>query len=238
MLYLSQGLNFVSTSLKPMDGHISFQTDWMARNLITRYKDNEVYDGGLLSDVTYRVFRNGYLMTTSMYQMDLERWAPVLFTWMLGLETQHYKAHFVALLDQINLADMGPFEKDQLTRQVVDFSGAQKNGFINAYMQVFPSTTRDEALSRLKGCREHFRQSVTRIKRNRSMIPAPMEVGFFFLSVSFHFFSCFFFPFLFFAFLLTFFFSPSSSSYIQFKKKISLDPVFCIRYNIYGLNND
>lgn len=176
MLNLSQGLNFVSTSLKPTDGHISFQTDWMARNLITRYKDNEVYDGGLLSDVTYRVFRNGYLMTTSMYQMDLERWAPVLFTWMLGLETAHYKAHFVALLSQINEADMGSFEKDQLTRQVVDFSGAQKNGFISAYTQIFPGSTRDEALSRLKGCREHFRQSVTRIKRNRSMIPAPMEV--------------------------------------------------------------
>lgn len=154
----------------------------MARNMITRYIDNKMYNRGLFSDVPYWVFCNVYPMTTSMYQMDLKKWSPVLFTWTISLETHHYKAHFVALLKQIKEAEMGPSEKDQLTQQVVNFSDAQKNGFINAYTKIFPGTTKDDANSQLKGCHEHFWQSVTRIKRNWSMILAPMDLpSYFFL---------------------------------------------------------
>lgn len=53
---------------------------------------------------------------------------------------------------------------------------AQKNGFIQAYMSVFHESDRDVALGKLAGCHEHFRAQVTRVKRNRAIIPAEFEV--------------------------------------------------------------
>jgi hypothetical protein len=76
-------------------------------------------------------------------------------------------------------------ERETLARQVVDFSMAQKEGFVNAYMEVFSEPDRKLAMSKLKGCHEHFRAQITRIKRNRSIIPAHEEVRLFPLSLSF-----------------------------------------------------
>ncbi|OAV86454.1 hypothetical protein PTTG_29898 [Puccinia triticina 1-1 BBBD Race 1] len=62
-------------------------------------------------------------------------------------------------------------ERNQLLRSVVDFSSAQRNGFIVACMEVF-NVSNKAAISHLKGCHHHFQASVTRIKRNRSVIMA------------------------------------------------------------------
>lgn len=112
-----------------------------------------------------------------MYNDELARWIPVLFTWMYGIGEPHYRAHFTSLLQSIQDSSLTPTAKDLLVRQVVDFSMAQKNGFINAYLNVFETTDRSVALSKLKGCQEHFRQAITRIKRNRAVIPAGSEVS-------------------------------------------------------------
>ncbi|KNE89439.1 hypothetical protein PSTG_17103 [Puccinia striiformis f. sp. tritici PST-78] len=78
----SKGLVVISLSFMPGEEHFSFQTPWMANRLVARDKDNKLYSGGFLLDVTYRYFENGYLMTTSMYCGNLNRWVPVQFTWI------------------------------------------------------------------------------------------------------------------------------------------------------------
>ncbi|EGF97587.1 uncharacterized protein MELLADRAFT_84838 [Melampsora larici-populina 98AG31] len=155
-------------------------SEWMAQMLVRRDPDTKkVYSGGLLSDVTYRFFKNGYLLTTSMYSDRMHRWIPVQLTWMAHLDVAHYQGHFTLLMKQMRDAeDITPFECDQLVRQVVDFSSAQKKGFVSAYMDVFNERDPDKAMSKLKGCREHYRQSITRITRNRGVVPAGDEVGF------------------------------------------------------------
>lgn len=172
----SRGLLVISTSLLRVDSHMTFQTSWMAEQLLSRDENNRVYSGGLLSDVTYKFFRNGYLLSTSMYHEDLRRWIPILLTWLKGLTENHYAAHFSTLMRQIKNAYISEKECDILVRQVVDFSLAQKNGFILAYMDIFGEKDRAVALSKLQGCHEHFRAQVTRVKRNRAIIPAEKEV--------------------------------------------------------------
>jgi hypothetical protein len=171
----------ISSSFLPENTHMTFQTQWMADQFLAREEDGGVYQGGLLSDVTYKFFANGYLMTTSMYHSVLHRWIPIQLTWLYGLSESHYVAHFTTLMNQIKAAQLLPSERDILVRQVVDFSAAQKNGFILAYMDVFDVTDRKEALGKLRGCQEHFRQQVTRIKRNLNVVPRHQQVCFLFV---------------------------------------------------------
>ncbi|KNF01952.1 hypothetical protein PSTG_04776 [Puccinia striiformis f. sp. tritici PST-78] len=63
-----------------------------------------------------------------------------------------------------------PMEQVHLVGQVVDFSKAQTEGFISAYIKVFWQGTREEVRALLRGCREHYQQSVGRIKQNRVVI--------------------------------------------------------------------
>ncbi|EGF99770.1 uncharacterized protein MELLADRAFT_94050 [Melampsora larici-populina 98AG31] len=81
-------------------------------------------------------------------------------------------------MKQFKHAEITVKERDTLVRQVVDFSLAQKNGFVKAYMKVFKETDPAVALSKLQGCHEHFRAQVTRVKRNRAIIPEKDEDSF------------------------------------------------------------
>ncbi|EGG09474.1 uncharacterized protein MELLADRAFT_95956 [Melampsora larici-populina 98AG31] len=148
---------------------IYWSTNWMAQILVNE-EDGIAYEGGLLSDVTYRFFENGYLLTTSMYLEKLERWVPILLSWINGLSQHHYKAHFKTLFVQIEQTSMSDEQKSRLTEQIVDFSLAQKSGFIEAYMDVF-NVSREVALSKLHGCEQHFGQAITRLRKNRSIVP-------------------------------------------------------------------
>jgi capsid portal protein len=65
---------------------------------------------------------------------------------------------------------------ETLARQVVNFLMAQKEGFVNAYMEVFSEADCTQAMAKLKGCHEHYHAQVTRIKHNRAIIPAHKEV--------------------------------------------------------------
>ncbi|EGF99848.1 uncharacterized protein MELLADRAFT_93987 [Melampsora larici-populina 98AG31] len=171
-----QGMRLVSSSLKIEEIHISFQGAWMEEVLLYESKSGESYSGGLLSDVTYCFFLNGYLLTTSMYNGKLERWVPVLLTFLKGLSTHHYKAHFKTLFTIIDQTSKSENQTRRLLEQVVDFSLAQRNGFIEAYMEVFRGSDKVEALSKLHGCKQHFMAAVTRIKKNSSIVPVDQDV--------------------------------------------------------------
>ncbi|OAV86106.1 hypothetical protein PTTG_30079, partial [Puccinia triticina 1-1 BBBD Race 1] len=176
--WASRGLWIISSSFMPSSEHFTFQTKWMSDCLFARDQQNQVYNGGLLSDVTYRYFENGYLLTTSMFCDELQRWIPIQLTWMRGLSEEYYKIHFATLFRQFLAASITPAEQDILVRQVVDFSTAQIEGFVSAYLEVFRQGTRSEVRKMLKGCREHFRQSITRVKRNRALITVDQEEPF------------------------------------------------------------
>ncbi|OAV85670.1 hypothetical protein PTTG_30355, partial [Puccinia triticina 1-1 BBBD Race 1] len=167
-----KGLEIISASFRGGNEHFTFQTKWMSERLLARSEEgNQLYSGGLLSDVTYRFFENGYLLTTSMYCSRINRWIPVQLSWIRGLTERYYQTHFSTLFRQFLIPSILKEEREQLLRSVVDFSSAQRNGFIAAFMEVF-NTTDKVAIGHLKGCSHHFQASVTRIKRNQSVIMA------------------------------------------------------------------
>ncbi|EGG07266.1 uncharacterized protein MELLADRAFT_85895 [Melampsora larici-populina 98AG31] len=99
--WADRGLRMISCSFLPENTHMTFQTEWMAEQLLSRDNDDRFYGGGLLSDVTYKFFVNGYLLSTSMYHGVLKRWMPVQLTWLRGISKKHYAAHFVTLMKQV-----------------------------------------------------------------------------------------------------------------------------------------
>ncbi|EGG07011.1 uncharacterized protein MELLADRAFT_86134 [Melampsora larici-populina 98AG31] len=146
------GLRLILTSLLGADVHITFQSKWMAEQLVRHDQNGKTYSGGLLSDVTYRFFHNGYLLTTSMYSDLMTRWIPIQLKWIWGLETNHYRAHFTTLLKQIKNADLTHHERELLGQHVVDFSTAQKKGFIAAYMEEAMNIIENLLLGSKKNC--------------------------------------------------------------------------------------
>lgn len=148
----------------------------MAARLLDKTNDGEntpsFYQGGFISDVTYRYFKSGYLLTTSMYCQKINRWIPVQLSWIRGLSEIYYHIHFAVLFKQFIRPEILVEEREALARNVVDFSLAQMEGFISAYLEIFGGTDRVTARNKLKGCKQHFRASVTQIKRNRAVIQA------------------------------------------------------------------
>ncbi|KAH9455700.1 hypothetical protein Pst134EA_033087 [Puccinia striiformis f. sp. tritici] len=173
-----RGLKIISCSFMEGEEHFTFQTQWMSARILARGNNREVYTGGLLSDVTYRFFENGYLLSTSIFCDQISRWIPVQLSWIRGLAENYYKVHFTILFRQFIIPSLTPSERETLARQVVDFSMAQKEGFVMAFMEVFGEADRSRALKHLKGCHEHFRAQVTRIRRNRNIVSIGEETNF------------------------------------------------------------
>jgi hypothetical protein len=155
-----------------------FQTPWMSERLLDCGKEgNKLYSGGLISDVTYCFFLSGYLLTTSMYCNNICRWIPVQWSWIWGLSEDYYTIHFSVLFWQFLIPLILPEKRQKLDTSIINFSQEQQKGFVAAYSKVFDQTNPKAVLSKLKGCREHFCQSVTRVKRNRAVIRAKEEVS-------------------------------------------------------------
>ncbi|OAW00018.1 hypothetical protein PTTG_25145 [Puccinia triticina 1-1 BBBD Race 1] len=167
------GFEIISILCKRDHKHFTFQTNWMSQRLLDRGEaGNTLYSGGLISNVTYRFFNSGYLLTTSMYCDDIGQWIPVQLSWIRGLSKSYYKVHFSVLFRQFLIPSLLQHERENMACSIVDFSKAQQRGFVAAYMEVFGESDPNEALRKLKGCREHFGQSITRVKRNRAVIMA------------------------------------------------------------------
>jgi hypothetical protein len=159
----------------PEEEHFSFQTQWMAGMIMTRNEDNEVYGLGLVSNVTYWFFENGYLLSTSMYCEETTRWIPILLTWIRGLRESYHQLHFSVLFRQFSQLPQN--KRNILVHDVVDFSLAQTNGFISAYTKVFGITDQAAIRRKLKGCQQHFNAQITHVKRNQIIVSADEEVS-------------------------------------------------------------
>jgi hypothetical protein len=153
------GLLIISALFMPDQENFAFQTQWMAGMIMTRDENNEVYGLGLVSDVAYWFFKNGYLLSTSRYCKETSCWIPILLTWIRGLSKSYYQVHFATLLQQF--AGLPQNKCDILVHNVVDFSLAQTNGFISAYTKVFGITDQAAICRKLKGCQQHFNAQIT-----------------------------------------------------------------------------
>ncbi|KAI9090013.1 hypothetical protein DFS34DRAFT_585361, partial [Phlyctochytrium arcticum] len=166
------GVQIASSSLQGANTHISIYTPFQQERV------NDVdplgVDGrtilGILTDMTYSFFADGYLISSVVYCHQVSRWVPVLYTFVEGQTTEHYEAHFLVLIKMVfdRISDQG--QADETLKQVVDFSLAQKNAFCKAYAELRCDREKVNA-TLLKGCREHYRQSVTRVKRNHAIVP-------------------------------------------------------------------
>ena len=128
------------------------------------------------------------IQNSSLYCPLLERWIPVLMTIILREDSTHYKEHFKYLFQWIDeYCEAETKNHDNFYAQVIDFSMAERRGFIDAYVEYklekFNTSSYSEALLNshkthleeeaftfLKGCQEHYRQSITRSARNHAIV--------------------------------------------------------------------
>lgn len=122
-----------SCSLDPPNMHVTVQTEWM-KQALQDIRDNFGRKiGGVISDVTHSFFKAGFLLSSSVYCRILQRWVPVAFSWIYGQTAAHHVQHFVVLINGILELDLTYEEQNELMAQVIDYSIAQKNAFIQAY---------------------------------------------------------------------------------------------------------
>ncbi|KAI9069787.1 hypothetical protein FKP32DRAFT_1547654, partial [Trametes sanguinea] len=132
---------------------------------------------GIVSDAAHGFWRDrsALLIISSTFSPRLRCWVPGIFSYANGASSAHYKLHFLALFQSMayeaRLRNV-PID-DALFSNVVDFSEAEHTGFTDAFVEFWrrEGTTRtaDDLRSRakalLKGCQQHFRAGVTRLKR-------------------------------------------------------------------------
>ncbi|KAE8267185.1 hypothetical protein A4X09_0g5167 [Tilletia walkeri] len=172
---------------------VVLQTDWQAslftqRDLPAGSTERDG-SGGILTDVTFKVFENFYLCTSSVFSHILGRWVPILWTVLRQQREPDFADHFFHLFRSLQEQGFGREEVERLMSGTVDFSQAQRAGFVSAYvrwrsalgaMQGLTSEAaraaekEEYALSGatlLKGCLFHFRQSVQRVQGNGNFVP-------------------------------------------------------------------
>eukprot|EP01137_Pigoraptor_chileana_P011972 Opistho-2@63672 len=145
--------------------------------------DGRQWKMALLTDATYSYFKeeNAYLCMSSVFCTVLKRWRPICMTVMSGLSHEDYLNHFTTLFNAI--PDEHIDELQSIATSVVDFSEAQLEGFIRAYvarksawasargLPYDEAALREEAMGAIRGCEFHYKQSATRVSRNHNVVP-------------------------------------------------------------------
>ncbi|KAI0085310.1 hypothetical protein BDY19DRAFT_996853 [Irpex rosettiformis] len=150
---------------------------------------------GCVTDGDHSFFTQGNLITTCMFSSTMNQWVPVLYTWMLHMDTDHYFVHFQQLNAGLILAAGDKFDR-RLLSCVTDFSVAQRSGHEKGYVEAIISTLtqwsmlgpkaqeahreelREEARRFQKGCQTHFHRSGKRIKQNHTLVPLDQQEEF------------------------------------------------------------
>ncbi|KAG1894497.1 uncharacterized protein F5891DRAFT_1062517 [Suillus fuscotomentosus] len=130
--------------------------------------------------VTFWYSSKDLLIISSTYSALLACWVPGLMTYANGGSAEHYRLHFLVLFN--SMADEcekhGREVNDELFGNVVDFSEAERVGFTQAFIMFW--TNREDSRSQaeledaagalLKGCQQHYRSQVTRVKKINGVI--------------------------------------------------------------------
>ncbi|KIK04782.1 hypothetical protein K443DRAFT_4324 [Laccaria amethystina LaAM-08-1] len=154
---------------------ISTQTAFMCSQLVNGPLN------GMVSDAAHGFWkdRKALLMVSSTYSPVLHCWVPGVVSYTNGASTNHFAAHFLAVLQSITR------EAEGRNISIMDFSEAERSGFINGFIQFWTmrvNNTRtaeelaEAAKAILCGCEEHFRAAVTRVSRiNGAVGPNKVE---------------------------------------------------------------
>ncbi|KAJ7137063.1 hypothetical protein C8R44DRAFT_948832 [Mycena epipterygia] len=141
---------------------------------------------GLVTDGCHDFVKQGILLTSLVFSQILMRWAPVLFTWMGKFDEAHHKSHFdqlVYAIAEMCTWSLGYAFDERLYSAILDFSTAQRNGFIEAFIEFMcaripgwntlskqsrtteAANLRTRALALIKGCIVHWKRSLHKIKQ-------------------------------------------------------------------------
>ncbi|KAJ7763332.1 hypothetical protein B0H16DRAFT_1254115, partial [Mycena metata] len=157
---------------------IVMQTPFMAAKLVKSSVDREAVNG-IVSDAAHRVWMdyNSLLIVSSTFEPTrLRCWVPGLMSYSNGGTAEHYRIHFFYLFRGMarECAARDIEVADELFANVVDFSAAQRKGFILAFVDFWVehapgertiAELLDAAPKLIKGCAHHFRSQITRVKK-------------------------------------------------------------------------
>ncbi|KAJ7898235.1 hypothetical protein B0H14DRAFT_2332254 [Mycena olivaceomarginata] len=184
--------DFIRTSQFGAVSAVVMQTPFMSACLLKAAIEQEAVNG-IVSDSAHRFWaqRNSILFISSTYEpTQLQCWVPGLISFLNGSSAEHFRVHFFQLF--LSIAEECDRRSLELTdellanmyRQVMDFSAAQRAGFILAYIDFWRyrdlsgrgiAGSWSEEL--LKGCAQHFRSQVTRVKKISGVVhPSQIDV--------------------------------------------------------------
>ncbi|KAJ6468036.1 hypothetical protein C8R47DRAFT_1056060, partial [Mycena vitilis] len=167
---------------------IVLQSPWQRRiGLKDKIRSEAV--NGTVSDACHDYFsgHNQLLILSSTFEpAHLKSWVPILMTYSNGATALHYRIHFLYLFRGLASQCKATNQEvtDDLFANVVDFSDAQRNGFIEAVVDFwleFSPEGRNEpelrqvASALLKGCRQHFENQITRVARISRIVSPDRE---------------------------------------------------------------
>jgi hypothetical protein len=128
------------------------------------FKNNPV-----LTDVTFKVFKNYYLCSSVIYCDELKRYVPIYVAAIKELTANTFKNYFIDFFSAYHIN----FDEVSFLGMVMDFSAAQARGYLDAIKAV---TGNDDhyGLKYLKGCYFHFTSSVTKLTKPFNIVlPLP-----------------------------------------------------------------
>ena len=133
----------------------------------------------IVTDATYKAVASDkkYLCSSVIYVPEMRK-SIVFFQAVIGsLEASTFATYFIKLFEHINVA------KDRFLGVVMDFSAAQRLGFLHAFNYHYHNSANgsgtpeqlNEGISYFKGCHMHWMQSVQRVVKNHSAVPPQMK---------------------------------------------------------------
>ncbi|KAJ7137255.1 hypothetical protein C8R46DRAFT_969648, partial [Mycena filopes] len=155
---------------------IVLQSPWQRRMGLKDQLRTEAVNG-VISDACHNYFagHNQLLFLSSTFEpLHLKSWVPILMTYSNGATSVHYHIHFLYLFRGMaqRCRETGVTVTDDLFANVVDFSDAQRNGYIDAFIDFwleFSPHGRDEKelaqAAAALGCRQHFDNQITRVAK-------------------------------------------------------------------------
>lgn len=112
---------------------IVMQTDDM-RSWLSTFEIRTNNQNGYVSDAAHSFFRYGLLMVSCAFSEVSLQWVPVVLSWFGSQTPACYCAHFLTLFRSIQaIIPPDAIDPDSYFANVVDFSPAQREGYIQAF---------------------------------------------------------------------------------------------------------